>query len=131
MAVQIRRTNVDLSGMVQSLTKQNRGIAADLLKRGYRVEAQAKRNVTKTTDKGNLRASIHTDMYVRNGLPIVRVGTPLFYAPFIHNGTRAHGPVHASAMAWYGPDGRIILAKHVRGITANPFLEDALIAVRM
>lgn len=130
MAVRIVRTNVDLSGMIRTLTRVNRGIAVDLLKRGYRVEAQAKRNVTKTTDKGLLRASIHTDMYVQQGLPVVRIGTPVFYAPFIHNGTRDHGPVTANAMAWFGRDGNIIIRKRVKGITANPFLEDALIAVR-
>lgn len=126
MAVVIRRTNSDLSGMVKSLTRTNRGVAVELLKRGYRVEAQAKRNVTKTTYSGNLRSSIHTDMYVKGGLPIVRVGTPVSYAPFIHNGTRGHGPVRANAMSWFGPDGRIITAKYVRGINANPFLSDAL-----
>lgn len=130
MATRIRRTNADLSGIIQRLSRPNRGIAADLLKRGYRVEAQAKRNVTKTTNTGLLRSSIHTDLREERGLPIVRVGTPLFYAVFIHEGTRAHGPVSASVMAWYGRDGNIIFAKHVRGINANPFLEDALRAVR-
>lgn len=130
MAVRIRRTNSNLNGLIEQLSRPNRGIAADLLKRGYRVEAQAKRNVTKTTDKGLLRASIHTDLHVIGGLPVVRVGTPLFYAVFIHNGTRAHGPVSATVMAWYGRDGNIIFAKHVRGINANPFLENALSAAR-
>lgn len=130
MAVTIRRTNADLGGILRRLTEPNQAIAMDLLKRGYRVEAQAKRNVTKTTDKGLLRSSIHTDIFVRNNLPVVTVGTPLDYAIFIHNGTRPHGPVHANAMAWYGRDGNIIFAKYVRGINANPFLKDALSAAR-
>lgn len=129
MVSRIRRTNVNLSGLVKQLSQPNRGVAVELLKRGYKVEAQAKINVMRTTRSGLLRTSIHTDMYIQNGLPVIRIGTPVSYAPFIHNGTRGHGPRYADVMAWYGPDGKIIFAKYVRGINANPFLEDALSAV--
>lgn len=128
MATRIHRTNQNLDGVLTQILIRQRGVARDLLRRGYNVEAQAKRNVTSTTDTGHLRASIHTQLHVRRNRPVVTVGTPMPYAPFIHNGTRDHGPVHANAMAWYGRDGNIIIARRVRGIKANPFLTNALFA---
>lgn len=129
MVTRIKRTNPNLKGMLNQLMEPDRGIARDLLRRGYKVEAQAKRNLGQNNKTGTLRDSIHTSLEIKNNKPVVIVGTPLFYARFIHDGTVDHGPVTAKRMAWYGPDGNIIFAKWVRGIRANPFLRDALIAV--
>lgn len=129
MVVRIKRTNQNMDDILDKILVSQRGVARDLLRRGYRVEAQAKRNVTSTTDTGTLRSSIHTELHSRRGRPVVTVGTPMFYAPWIHDGTRPHGPKYAKVMAWYGRDGNIIFAKQVRGIRANPFLRDALSAV--
>lgn len=129
MAVKVHHTNQNLNGIMEQILIRQRGVARDLLRRGHRVEEAAKRNVMKTNDTGKLRMSIHTQLHVRRNRPVVTVGTPMPYAPFIHNGTRDHGPKHASVMAWYGRDGNIIFARKVRGIKANPFLTDALAAV--
>jgi hypothetical protein len=130
MAIRVKRTNQRLDRMMKFLLEEDRGIARDLLRRGYRVEAQAKRNVARNKDTGRLQASIHTKLEIKYGKPVVAVGTPLFYAVFIHEGTRPHGPVSAQRMAWFGRDGNPVFARWVRGINANPFLSDALTAAR-
>lgn len=47
------------------------------------------------------------------------------YAVFVHEGTRAHGPVRARFLR-FEIDGKVIFAKRVRGVSARPFLRNAL-----
>lgn len=81
------------------------GVRTDLLRRGIRVQSQARRNLTARrpgVDTGRLRASVAVSETTSAGVPVVRVGTNVEYAIYVHEGTR-----------------------YMRG---NPFLRDALSA---
>jgi hypothetical protein len=43
-------------------------------------------------------------------------GNDAYYAGFLEEGTRAHGPKHAKYLVWRGGKGELIFAKWVRGI---------------
>jgi hypothetical protein len=119
------------------------GVARDLLRRGLRVETQAKRNLggiggPKRIDTGRLRASISTNLVTRNGVPTVLVGTNVNYALFVHNGTGIYGPMHRpirprrAKFLRFRPrtSRRFVYARQVRGMLPNPFLKNALSAAR-
>ncbi len=117
-------------------------VAKDMLRRGLRVEAAAKRNLAgspRRVDTGRLRSSIHAQLIVYNGKPAVRVGTPVTYARYVHDGTGLYGPrgaliypIHAKALRWVGRSGgkkkgtTFVYAKFSRGMRPNHFLSDAL-----
>jgi len=119
------------------------GVARDLLRRGLRVETQAKRNLggiggPKRIDTGRLRASISTNLVTRNGVPTVLVGTNVNYALFVHNGTGIYGPMHRPIRPRHAKflrfrprtSRRFVYARQVRGMPPNPFLKNALSAAR-
>ncbi len=119
------------------------GVARDLLRRGLRVETQAKRNLggvdgPKRIDTGRLRASINTQLVTRNGEPAVIVGTNVFYARFVHGGTGLYGPrgrkitPKRAKRLRFRPhgSGRYVYARSVRGMKPNHFLTNALRAAR-
>src|SRR5262245_59647313 len=81
----------------QILTSPHGPALLPLLARGLRVETKAKQNLAgvggpKRIDTGRLRASIHTAVAFRNGVPAVTVGTNVFYAAWVHDGTGIYGP---------------------------------------
>jgi hypothetical protein len=122
-------------------------VAKDLLKRGARVESRAKRNLAgiggrpKRIDTGHLRASIGTNLIVRPDGMAVRVGTGVFYALYVHDGTGLYGPKHTVIRPKFGRvlvfrskiygakkgkyAGKVVVT-FVRGMKPNPFLKDAL-----
>jgi hypothetical protein len=120
------------------------GLARDMLRRGLKVEAQAKRNLAgangkpKRIDTGQTRASVNTRMVTWRGLPAARVGSPLRKAALIHRGTGIYGPrrhpirPRRAKMLRFKPKGsaRVVYARSVKGMQANPFLKDALPAAR-
>lgn len=122
------------------LTSPTGGMARDLLRRGLRVETQAKRNLAggesgpKRIDTGRLRSSITTVMVTRNGDLAVLVGTAVFYGRFVHDGTGIHGPKGQPITPKRGtylrfkPTGarRYVFAKKVAGMQRNQFLLAAL-----
>ncbi len=139
------------SGAVRALLQDpNGGVARDLLRRGLLVETQAKRNLggvggPKRIDTGRLRASITAALVTRNGSPAVLVGTNVFYAKWIHDGTGIFGPYSevirpkaAKALRWkskaYGKKkGKFAgyaFAKYTIGMRPNRFLKNALSAAR-
>lgn len=145
---------LDLSAVRALLTSPTGGTARDLLRRGLRVETQAKRNLAgvggpKRIDSGRLRSSIATQLTTRNGLPAVIVGTNVEYARFVHDGTGLYGPKHhlilpkkGKVMVWpakgtsavYGKKkgkfkGKVV-AQSTKGIRPNRFLANALTAAR-
>lgn len=69
-------------------------VARDLLRRGVRVQSQAKRNLgggrsgPRRIDTGRLRASITVELAAYRGLPAVRVGTNVKYACILGAHTR-------------------------------------------
>lgn len=126
------------------------GVAKDLLKRGARVESRAKRNLSGGTgtgprrvDTGLLRNSVHSQLIKHHQGLAVRVGTGVYYARWVHDGTGIYGPKHmkitpktAQALVFrsktYGAKkgkfaGKVVV-RSVKGMRGNPFLADALAA---
>lgn len=121
------------------LTSSQRGVIQDLLARGLRVETAAKRNLAgvggpKRIDTGRLRASISTQLVMRNGAPAVLVGTSIKYARFVHDGTGIYGPRgipirprRAKFLRFKPKDSRrYVYARKVKGMKPNAFLLNAL-----
>lgn len=126
------------------------GVAKDLIKRGKRVESRAKQNLSgftgsgpKRVNTGLLRNSISTHLISHPQGLAVRVGTGVYYALWVHDGTGIYGPrrmkiVPRSAHALvfrskiYGAKtGRwrgFVVVKSVKGMRGNPFLKEALVA---
>ena len=126
-------------------------VAKDLLKRGVRVESRAKRNLAgnagnpRRINTGHLRASISTNLLIRPDGLAVRVGTGVYYALYVHDGTGIYGPKHmvirpkhAKVLVFrskvYGAKkgkfkGKVVVP-YVRGMKPNPFLRDALPAFK-
>jgi hypothetical protein len=129
------------------LKSPNGAVAKDLLKRGIRVESRAKRNLAGTgirprrINTGHLRASIATNLIVRPDGLAVRVGTGVYYALFVHDGTGIYGPKHAvirpkfskvlvfRSLIYGAKKGKFaghVVVPYVKGMKPNPFLKDAL-----
>lgn len=142
--VQVHFTHrLNMTALNQLLSGPRGGVAQDMLRRGLLVETQAKRNVSgeggpKRVDTGRLRASIDTQLVVRGGKPIAVVGTNVFYARWVHDGTGIYGPRHRRITPVrrkrlrFKPrgSGRYVYARSVRGMIPNPFLANALSAAR-
>lgn len=122
------------------LRSTNGAVAKDLFRRGKKVEGKAKRNLSrapKRIDTGHLRSSIHTTLVTVSGLPAVQVGTKVFYAVFVHEGTGIYGPtgqpirpVTARVLSWKAKNGKRVFAREVKGMQPNPFLRDAMDAAK-
>lgn len=119
------------------------GIAQDLLRRGLKVETLAKRNLAggpsgpKRIDTGRLRTSISTGLFVRDGVPVVLVGTNVYYARWVHDGTGLYGPrmqrirpKSARVLRFRGKSGGMVYVRSTKGMRSNHFLRDALPAAR-
>ena len=132
---------LDLAAVRALLSDPTGGVVRDLLRRGLRVETQAKRNLggvggPKRIDTGRLRASIATQVVRRNGLPAVIVGTNVNYALAVHDGTGIYGPKgrpirpRRAKRLRFRPKGsrKYVYAKQVKGMRPNPFLANALSA---
>jgi len=113
---------------------------AELLKRlyviGFRVEARAKQltnGVLVGVVTGRLSGSITTVASVRNGVPVVLVGTNVEYGWWVHEGTRPHWPPRDAIARWLAAKGedpgaalRVQRAIARRGTPPRPFLRQAL-----
>lgn len=114
---------------------------------GRQVENAAKERCP--VDEGRLRSSITHTVTVSPGKVTVRVGSPLEYAVYVHEGTGIYGPRHApirpvskkalkfptpKQMGPLAPGARrpskdqrgFVFATEVKGSPPNPFLADAL-----
>lgn len=122
------------------LTSPNGAVAKDLFRRGKKVEAKAKLNLQrppKRVNTGLLRSSISTQLLTLGGKPVVRVGTNVYYAIYVHDGTGIYGPkgryirpVNAKFLSWTTKGGKRVFALKVRGMRPNPFLKDAVMAAK-
>lgn len=136
---------LDLSAVRALINSPQGGIYQDLLRRGLLVETAAKRNLggidgPKRVDTGRLRASINTQVVTggASGNPKVVVGTNVWYAMLVHDGTGLYGPKHRmirpvrAKRLRFKPQGsrRYVYAKAVRGMAPNRFLKNALWAAR-
>lgn len=121
--VKINQQQVDLQGGA-IVSKVHRMITR-------RGATQARVDVP--VDTGALGRSIREELPVFEGPLHIRGGVsagptdrkPGNYALFVHEGTRAHGPVRAKALR-FEIAGRVIFAKRVRGVKARPFLRNAV-----
>lgn len=118
---------------VRDFTNSPSGVLArGVLRMAKRVEGSAKRR--SPVDTGRLRSSITSEVVMRGGLPIGRVGTNVKYALDIHNGTGIYGPLrrpivpkNAKALRFTAKGGsKLIFAKSVKGQKGKPFLRNAL-----
>jgi HK97 gp10 family phage protein len=127
--------------MHEILASPNGGLAKNMFKRAVKVQAKAKQNLSRPPTRiktGELRASITIQGYLYRGYPAFRVGSPLKYARYVHDGTGIYGPrhhliepTHAKALRWQGNTGEFVFAKHVKGMPPNPFMKDALPAAKL
>lgn len=117
-------------------------VAKGLLLRGYKIQAQAKKNLggatgsgPKRVDTGLLRSSITVQLTRgQNGALAVRVGTAVRYAYWVHEGTGLYGPRHARIyprtaryMRWKNKaTGKYVFAQSTKGMVGNPFLVKAI-----
>lgn len=128
------------------------GLAKDLYRRGLRVQAAARRNLSgsgpghpKRVDTGQLRNSVSVQLITAHGLPAVRVGTKVLHARWVHDGTGIYGPHRApirpkqakflvfKSKQFGAKKGKFkgkVIVRQVRGMQPNPFLRDALSAAR-
>ena len=131
---------LNAAALRQLVTSPTGGLARDLMRRGLMVETQAKRNLNgglsgpRRIDTGRLRSSIVTVPVRRDGELAVLIGTNVFYARYVHDGTGLYGPKHRpirpvrAKLLRFKPRGksRYVFAKEVKGMIRNQFLLDAL-----
>lgn len=139
---------VDFSAVNELLTSPQRGVTRDLVRRGLRVQAAARRLAP--SDTGRLRQSITMAVVTVPSLHVL-VGSNLEYALLVHRGTGIYGPNRLpirSASHGYlrftpktrtTPTGRVrirsrdqnvVFTRSVRGQRGVPYLKNALVAAR-
>ena len=132
--------NLNRAGISAMLSSPNGAVAKDLFRRGKKVETKAKQNLSRNPrriDTGLLRSSINTQLISLGGKPAVRVGTNVYYALWVHDGTGIYGPrgapikpKTAHALSWKVKGGKKVFARSVKGMQKNPFLKDAVNAAK-
>jgi hypothetical protein len=129
MAAATVRHVVHAAVMDRQLRARQGGVARDMLRRGYRVEAAAKRLVG--VDHGRLRADIATTPVVVRGAPGAQVGSGLDYARVHHDGRGWVFPVRAKVLA-FRPKGssRVVFRPRARPAKGTFYLTRALPAAR-
>lgn len=119
------------------------GTARDMLRRGVRVQSQARRNLAggggypKRIDTGLLRSSIQVKPIIVRLAPGAWIGTNVRYSRWVHGGTGLYGPRHAvirplrgTYLVFTGRGGGKVFVRSVKGMKPNPFLKNALVAAR-
>lgn len=134
MAVNVR---IDIHGSALNRLLRSPGgpVARDMLKRGKKVQAAARRRINSRT--GELSRSIDVSIVIVGGTAGVKIGTDLYYARFVHDGTGIHGPNHrpirpsrrGGALAFPGRGGQVVVASS-SGQRGTHFLRNALRAAR-
>lgn len=116
------RVRVDHGALDRLLRSPGGPVARDVLRRGRRVEAAARRNAPVAT--GRLRGSISAELTGANGVPTARVVASADYARFVHDG---RGPIRGKLLA-FTPRGaaRPVVVRAVGPTRPNPFLRNAL-----
>lgn len=87
---QVRTDHSFNAGYVRYLARQGGPLVRNLELRGLAVQAAAKqrlRQAPQRIDTGNLLNSIQIRVYYRGGFPVVRIGTDVEYAIYVHEGT--------------------------------------------
>lgn len=133
MAVSVR-IEINGSALNRLLRSPTGPVARDMLKRGNKVRAAARRRINSRT--GDLARSIEVNIVIADGAAGARIGTDLFYARFVHDGTGIYGPSHrpirpkrGKALAFQGSSGNVVVASS-QGQRGTHFLRNALRAAR-
>lgn len=105
-------------------------VAKNMLLRGRRVRDAARRNVNSRS--GALARSIEVSVVGRGGVTGAQVGTSLFYAKYVHDGTGIYGPTgqvirprSKKALEFQGRGGTVF-SRYSVGQRGTKFLERAL-----
>jgi hypothetical protein len=129
---------IDEVAVLQLLHSPNGPVAKDMLRRGRDVARLARRLVGRQS--GRLAHSIEHYPVYDDGVPGVRIGSSLYYARFVHDGTGIYGPrgtpirpTRKNLLAWMGRSrgvlrarSQFIYARSVRGQRGTKYLERAL-----
>jgi hypothetical protein len=118
--------------MRRLLSSPSGPVIRDMLRRGVRVQAKARRFVG--VDTGRLRSSITVSLVAAGTKIAVRVGTNVQYALWHHEGTGIYGPRHQpirpvrAKVLVFKPKGSsvTVFARQVRGQPGTKFLTRAL-----
>lgn len=133
MAVVVR---IDINGskLNRLLRSPSGPVAKEMLRRGEKVRVAARRRINSRT--GALARSIDVSIVIANGGAGCRIGTDLYYAKFVHDGTGIYGPSRqritprsGKALVFESGAGRTFAASS-RGQRGTHFLRNALRAAR-
>lgn len=130
-------------GALRRLYSSQQGpLAKQMLRRGIRIQTQAKKNLSggtgsgpKRVDTGLLRSRIDVQfVHTAAGTLAVRVGTNVYYGYWIHEGTGLFGPRHQriypkrARYLRFKPKGakKFVYRRSVAGIKPNRYLTHAL-----
>lgn len=129
MAVSVR-IEINGSALNRLLRSPGGPVARDMLRRGRKVQAAARRRINSRT--GNLSRSIEVSIVIVNRTAGARIGTDLYYARFVHDGTGIHGPsrrpikpTRKKALAFSASGGFAVVASS-SGQRGTHFLRNAL-----
>lgn len=133
MAVSVR-IEINGSALNRLLRSPGGPVARDMLRRGQKVQGAARRRINSRT--GNLSRSITVDIVIVDRTAGARIGTDLFYARFVHDGTGIYGasrrpikPTRRRALAFNGTGGHVVVASS-SGQRGTHFLRNALRAAK-
>lgn len=138
------RHKLNVGALYVQLRNPAGGLARDMLRRGLKVESAAKRNLAgangapRRINNGTLRSLTQARPITWRGLPASRIGSPVWYARLVHDGTGLFGPkkkritpTKKKALRFKPKgSGRFIVRRSVAGMVANPYLKDALNAAK-
>ena len=133
MATVTSRFVLNNAQIADVLTSYQGPVARDLLRRGQRVEDQAKVNASgrpgPNVQTGRLRSSIHKRVVKDTRGLACEIGTPVSYARFVEEGTNPSVilPRNKQALYWKGARHPVAYVIHP-GNRAYPFLRPALSA---
>lgn len=136
------RFNLDEAAAFNLVSSQTGPVGLDLIRRGQRVQAAARRNIH--SDTGRLAGSINVTPG-RDGRGLyVRIGSELKYALPVEEGTGPIFPVRGKFLRWPatnnsgrgnrrysgGKTSAYVFARRTRGVPAQHYLRRALPAAR-
>lgn len=130
MAVSVR---IDINNrFMERLLRSPAGpIARNMVTRGNKVKRAAQRRINSRT--GELARSIDTQIVIVRGVAGVQVGSSLFYARFVHDGTGIYGrgtpirPTNGKALS-FTAGGRSVVVASSKGQRGTHFFTEALSA---
>ncbi len=126
--------SIDGSKLNRLLRSPNGPVGRDMIKRGHKVAAAARRRINSRT--GRLASSIKVEIVISRGTAGCQIGTSVHYAKYVHDGTGIYGPSgrpirpkRGRALKFSGSTG-VVYSASSRGQKGTHFLRNALRAAR-